>query len=32
MPHPPWVVFLRMLYELYGGEQDDLDRRLELDL
>jgi len=32
LPHPPWVVFLRMLHELYGGEQDDTDRRLELDL
>ena len=32
MPHPPWVVFLRMLHELYGGDRDDDDRRLGLEL
>jgi hypothetical protein len=32
LPHPPWVVFLRMLYELYGGDRDDGDRRLGLEL
>ncbi len=32
MPHPPWVVFLRMLHELYGSERDDVDRRLGLEL
>ena len=32
MPHPPWVVFMRMLHELYGADRDSDDRRLELGL
>ncbi len=34
-PHPPHVIFLRMLWELYGGhldEDDDARRRTELEL
>ena len=30
LPHSPWVVFLRMLKELYGGEPDDDDFRANL--
>jgi hypothetical protein len=31
LPHQPWVVFLRMLYELYGhGKTDDFDERIGL--
>ncbi len=30
--HEPWVVFLRMLHELYGHDAGDVDRRLGLKL
>lgn len=31
MPHEPWVVFLRMLHELYGhGRHEDIDERIGL--
>ena len=31
MPHEPWVVFLRMLHELYGhGRHEDIDERIAL--
>ncbi len=30
-PHSPWVLFVRMLYELYGNAKpDDVDERIEL--
>ncbi len=33
MPHPPWTVFLRMLYELYGlDDEDDYGMHLGLNL
>ena len=32
MPHPPWIVFLRMLHELYSAADEDPDRRLGLEL
>ncbi len=31
-PHPPWVVFLRMLHEMYSWDEGEVDRRLGLDL
>jgi hypothetical protein len=32
LPHPPWIVFLKMLHELYGADRDGDDRRLGLEL
>jgi hypothetical protein len=33
LPHPPWTVFLRMLYELYGlDDEDDYGTQLGLNL
>jgi hypothetical protein len=33
LPHPPWIVFLRMLHELYGDQiEDDFAERMVLQL
>lgn len=33
LPHPPWIIFLRMLQELYGGDvDDDFSERMVLSL
>ena len=32
LPHPPWVVFLRMLHEMYSWDEGEVDRRLGLEL
>jgi hypothetical protein len=32
VPHAPWIVFLRMLHEMYSWDDGHVDRRLGLDL
>lgn len=32
LPHPPWIVFLRMLHEMYSWDEGEVDRRLGLKL
>lgn len=32
LPHQPWIIFLRMLHEMYSWDEGDVERRLGLDL